>query len=428
MNLSSEALFKRSCQIVPGGVHSPVRSFSGVGGTPLFIQSAKGAYLEEVSGKRYLDFCLSWGPLPFGHQPPELKTHLQAALERGWSSGTTEPYSLALAEWITQTLPWVDKIRFVSSGTEAVMSAVRLARGVTQKNKLLKFEGCYHGHVDSLLVRAGSGLATFGIADSAGIPPSVATETWVCPLDDRRALESLLDTQGNSLAAIIVEGLPANHGLLKQAEDFLKFLSEWTERHQVLFILDEVITGFRFGLQGMAGKAQVVPDLVTYGKILGGGFPAAAYGGKAKWMQAIAPEGPVYQAGTLSAHPIAMQAGLWTLQKLQAENPYPVLEQTTQRLAKNLETIAKHLGVSLTVPTEASLFWICFGTETPPRAPGQIPPFQKQLYPKLFHECLNRGVYLPPSPYEVCFLSTAHTQADLEFFEDVFEKALMQVL
>ena len=403
----SEELFERAKRVTPGGVHSPVRAFRGVGGVPRFIKSAQGAEIEDVDGNRYIDFCMSWGPLIFGHQDPEIAEAVKQALSRGWSYGTAEPYSLELAELITREIPWVQKIRFVNSGTEAVMAALRLARAATGRNKILKFEGCYHGHVDSMLVRAGSGLAEMASPDSAGVSAPVAADTIAIPLNDLAAIQAAFSKWGKEIAAVIVEPVPANNGLLVQTEEFLATLVDAAHRAGSLVIFDEVITGFRVGFGGMAEKTGLRPDLVTYGKVIGGGFPVGAYGGRAELLDQIAPSGPVYQAGTLSANPVAMSAGLAMLKKLKRDNPYAALEKKTAGVAQALSTSWCR------TPHYASLFWSVFGSHVP-RAPADIPAKQKELYPKLFHGLLKRGIYLAPSGFEVSFLSTAHTDAHLE--------------
>ncbi len=409
----SEALFEKAKKVSPGGVHSPVRGFRGVGGTPRFIASAKGAELTDVDGNRYVDYCMSWGPLIFGHQDPEIAEAVQAALSRGWSFGTAEPYSLELAEMITGSLPWVEKIRFVNSGTEAVMAALRLVRAATGRSKILKFDGCYHGHVDSMLVRAGSGLAEMASPDSAGVSQSVASDTIVVPLNDLGALKEAFEIHGREIAAVIVEPVPANNGLLVQKDEFLPELIRIARASSALVIFDEVITGFRVAFGGMAERAGLKPDLVTYGKVIGGGFPVGAYGGRSDLMDLVAPAGPVYQAGTLSANPVAMCAGLAMLKKLKRTDPYPDLERRTKNLAERLEKAAP-----IRVERFASLFWAAHGkVETQDghvRAISEIPSSQKELYARTFHALLEKGIYLAPSGYEVGFLSTAHTDAHLD--------------
>lgn len=422
----SEALFARAKKVSPGGVHSPVRGFRGVGGIPRFIREAKGAELIDVDGNRYTDYCMSWGPLLFGHQDPEIAQAVQEALGRGWSYGTAETVSLDLAELMTSTLPHVDKIRFVSSGTEAVMSALRVARAATGRHKILKFDGCYHGHVDSMLVRAGSGLAEMASPDSAGVSASVAAETVVVPLDDLAALEEAFALHGREIAAVIVEPVPANNGLLTQKTGFLAKLCDIAHRAGSLVIFDEVITGFRMAYGGMAERTGLKPDLVTYGKVIGGGFPVGAYGGRADLMDLVAPAGPVYQAGTLSANPVAMSAGLAMLRKLRRDNPYPVLEARAEALANRLEKSAlAHWDIPVRVQRFASVFWMVMGeiktADGQVRTPEQTPAAQKEAFARGFHGFLERGIYLAPSGYEVSFLSTVHTPAHFDHLVESFE-------
>ncbi len=429
----SQQFFERSKRVAPGGVHSPVRAFKGVGGTPVFMRSAAGCEIEDVDGNRYIDFCMSWGPLLFGHQDPEVAEAVRGALSRGWSFGTAEPYSLELAELITSTLPWVQKIRFVNSGTEAVMATVRLARAATGRTKVLKFDGCYHGHVDSMLVRAGSGLVDMASPDSAGVSKATAAETVVAPLDDLPALEEILLTHGKELAAILVEPVPANNGLLIQKSDFLKSLRILCDKYGVLLVFDEVITGFRMAFGGMAERSGVRPDLVCYGKVIGGGFPVGAYGGRSDLLDLIAPSGPVYQAGTLSANPVAMTAGLTMLKKLRRENPYAELEKKTERLCVRMEEISNKEGFfsPFFAQRSASIFWGVFGQvqtqDGCARAIGQIPATQKEVYSRVFHSMLAQGVYLAPSGFEVSFLSTAHTSSHLERVEDAWIKTVRSI-
>jgi len=426
----SEALFERAKKVAPGGVHSPVRGFRGVGGTPRFIQDAKGAFLTDVDGNRYLDFCMSWGPLLFGHQDEEIADAVRGALSRGWSFGTAEPYSLELAEFITSSIPWVEKVRFVNSGTEAVMAAIRVARGATGRNKILKFEGCYHGHVDSMLVKAGSGLAEMASPDSAGVSAQIASETLVVPLDDIAALERAFDAHGKDIAAVIVEPVPANNGLLLQREGFLADLIRVAHKAGSLVIFDEVITGFRISFGGMAQHAGLKPDLVTYGKVIGGGFPVGAYGGRADLMNHVAPSGPVYQAGTLSANPVAMTAGLAMLKKLKRENPYETLARKASSVGARINALAKDAGVPMHVQSFASLFWMVMGDIKAPdgvvRTPEQTPAVQKEQFARVFHRMLADGIYLAPSGYEVSFLATVHTDELLDRLVDSVGRAVRQ--
>ena len=405
----SEELFARARAVSPGGVHSPVRAFRGVGGTPRFMTGGHGALLCDVDGREYVDYCMAFGPLILGHAHEAVRATVIEALARGWSLGTAEPYSLELAEFITARIPWVQSIRFVNSGTEAVMSALRVARAATNRSQVLKFEGCYHGHTDSMLVRAGSGLAEAPVADSAGLPPEVARETLVAPLDDGPALEKIFEQHGRQLAAVIIEPLPANYGLLPQRKEFLQQLAALCRRHGALLIFDEVISGFRLSFQGYAGVIGIQPDLVTYGKIIGGGFPVGAYGGRRELMELVAPAGPVYQAGTLSANPVAMRAGLCTLQLLADGAIYARLE----KLGRTLE-LALAAVPGLKVQRAGSLFWLCLSaeplTDAPIRTPGAVPKDAGSRFAAIFHPLLERGIYLAPSAFEVGFLSTAHTE------------------
>ncbi len=423
---TSQALFERALRVAPGGVHSPVRAFRGVGGTPRFIREARGCRLTDVDGNTYIDFCMSWGPLPFGHGDPEVHEATRSALSRGWSYGAAETGSLELAELMTSRLPWVEKLRFVNSGTEAVMSALRVARAATGRARVIKFEGCYHGHVDSMLVKAGSGLADMAQPDSAGIAKHVAADTLVAPLDDEARVRELFDAQPGEVAALIIEPLPANYGLLVQRADFLKEIAGIARRHGALVIFDEVISGFRIGFGGMAAQLGIAPDLVTYGKVIGGGFPVGAYGGRAALMDLVAPVGPVYQAGTLSANPVAMAAGLATLRKLDTAPPYAALEASTRSFAAQMTATARAKGFEpFAVQHASSLFWPVLGEmRSAVRTVAAIPGTQRERFAKLFHALLDRGVYLAPSGFEVGFLSTAHGTDDLAQAAAAFGAAL----
>jgi glutamate-1-semialdehyde 2,1-aminomutase len=428
----SRQLFARALRVTPGGVHSPVRSFAGVGGTPPFIESGSGAQLTDVDGNRYVDFCMSWGPLIFGHQDPDIAAAAKVAISRGSSFGAAEAVSLELAELITRHIPWVEKIRFVNSGTEAVMSALRIARAATGRSKVLKFEGGYHGHVDSMLVRAGSGLADAATPDSAGVPDGTAANTLVAPFDDSHAIEQIFAAHGNDIAAVIVEPVPANHGLLIQRDGTLSALAEVTRSHGALLIFDEVISGFRLAFGGAAEVLGIEPDLVTYGKIIGGGFPVGAYGGRAELLDQVAPEGNVYQAGTLSANPVAMSAGLAALSKLMLSSPYEALERKTRRLADELTAVAERsTDTPVRIQHFGSLFWIVTGrnreSDGPVRTPAGIPAGHQERYGKIFHALLNAGFYLPPSAFEVGFLSTAHTELQCRGLVEAFEAALVEL-
>ncbi len=413
---NSESLFERAKRVAPGGVHSPVRGFRGVGGSPVFMERANSAEIFDVDGNSYIDFCMSWGPLLFGHRDPEIEEAVLAALKRGWSYGTAEPYSLEFGELLTSKIPLLERVRFVSSGTEAVMSVIRLARAATGRNKILKFDGCYHGHVDALLVRAGSGLAEMATPDSAGISAQTAADTLVCPLDDEAAFETIMNAHGKEIAAVCIEPLPANNGLLPQSIEFLRKVADITKKNGALLVFDEVISGFRVALGGMTEQTGIKPDVLCFGKIIGGGFPVGAYGGSHEIMKWIAPEGPVYQAGTLSANPVSMCAGLAMLKKALREQPYKRLEEATKSFTAELTYLARDLPFESSMQSEASLFWMVCGkaSSTPVRAIGQIPETQKAIYAKVFHACLEEGLYFAPSGYEVGFLSTAHTPQVLD--------------
>jgi glutamate-1-semialdehyde 2,1-aminomutase len=410
----SREYFERALRITPGGVHSPVRAFKGVGGTPVFFRSANGATLTSVEGREYIDFCQSFGPLILGHRDPEVAQAVREAIDTAWSFGACEPYSLELAEWITSRLPWVEMLRFVSSGTEAVMSALRVARAATGRNRILKFDGCYHGHSDPLLVKAGSGLAGESASSSAGVSAQVASDTLVASLDDEAGVEKVFAEHGDEIAAVILEPLPANYGLLIQRRDFIESVVAAARKHGALVIFDEVISGFRVALGGMAEVLGMKPDLVTYGKVIGGGFPVAAYGGRRDLMELVAPVGPVYQAGTLSANPVGMRAGLATLQKVERTRAYDLLHRKTDNFCDELNNRLGGLCLPFEVTHTASILWLHVSAHTPIRGIEQIPSTNAEAFARLFHAALDRGVYLAPSGYEVNFLSLAHTDELLE--------------
>jgi glutamate-1-semialdehyde 2,1-aminomutase len=413
--MTSQSLFERSLKIAPGGVHSPVRAFKSVGGTPVFFKSADGAYLTSVEGQRYIDFCQSFGPLILGHRDADVAKVVHETVDLAWSFGATEPYSLELAEWMTARLPWVEKLRFVSSGTEAVMSALRVARAATNRDKVLKFDGCYHGHADALLVKAGSGLAGESASDSAGVSRLFAESTLVAPLDDEAALEKVFEQHKGQIAAVIIEPLPANYGLLEQRLDFLKAVARIAKSHGTLLIFDEVISGFRVALGGMAELTGIRPDLVTYGKVIGGGFPVGCYGGRKDLLDLVAPNGPVYQAGTLSANPVGMRAGLATLRKVEEQGIYASLEKRAARFQKNLQGEFDRISAPIQVSRQGSIFWIHARVEGGTiRNLTQIPKEHAMKFKELFHACLQKGIYLAPSGYEVGFIGNAHTDQILD--------------
>jgi glutamate-1-semialdehyde 2,1-aminomutase len=420
----SREYFERALRVTPGGVHSPVRAFKGVGGTPIFFRSAQGGTMTSVDGREYIDFCQSFGPLMLGHRDPDVAAAVQEAISTAWSFGACEPYSLYLAEWITSRLPWVEMLRFVSSGTEAVMSALRVARAATGRNRILKFEGCYHGHSDSLLVKAGSGLAGAAASSSAGVSVNVAGETLVAPLDDEEAVRKIFAEHGKDIAAVILEPLPANYGLLIQRREFIEATVKIAREHGALVIFDEVISGFRVALGGMAEVLGMSPDLVTYGKVIGGGFPVACYGGRKDLMELVAPVGPVYQAGTLSANPVGMRAGLATLQKIERVGAYAQLEKRTSHFCDELNARLEQRGLPFQLTRTASIFWLHVQTDEVIRRIDQIPGHHANAFAQVFHGALVRGVYLAPSGFEVSFLSLAHSDELLEKAREVMLAAI----
>lgn len=413
-----DELFQKSLKIVPGGVHSPVRSFKGLNMSPRFFNHAEGAYIKDVDGVSYIDFCMSFGPLILGHQNLKVKNKLKEQLEHGWSYGACETYSLELADFLVSRLKHIDQIRFVNSGTEAVMTALRLARGHTKKDKIIKFNGCYHGHTDSMLIKAGSGLAGTSEASSLGVPKGISSDTIVLELNDVKSVEETFKKYPNEIAAIIIEPLPANNGLLIQDLNFLKFLRDITKANNSLLIFDEVISGFRVAFGGMVELTGIIPDIVTYGKIIGGGLPVGAIGARKNIMDNLAPLGGVYQAGTLSANPLAMVGGLETLKQM-TDDQYELLNQRTHKIVglfrKFLAEFNQGQFSEISVIQKGSLFW--FSPKHSIKAIHEIPANLTELFNPLFKIFLERGIYLAPNAYEVGFLSMAHDEAvilDLE--------------
>ena len=421
----SHELFQRALKVAPGGVHSPVRSFKGIGRSPIFFAKSQGPYLFDVEGKRYIDYCQSFGPLILGHRDPEIQEVVLEMINTSWTFGACEPYSLELGEWLKENISWLGKLRFVSSGTEAVMSALRVARGATGREKILKFDGCYHGHVDSLLVNAGSGLAGEAVPSSAGISATVGQLTVVCPLDNESEFTRVFEENQKELAAVIIEPMPANYGLLPQRIEFLKFVADKCKKNNVLLIFDEVISGFRVSLGGMAEITGIIPDLVTYGKILGGGFPVGCYGGRQDLMDMVAPLGSVYQAGTLSANPIGMRAGLATLKKMKRIDGWRQLKEKTQSLERQLKPLLAENNMDII--SFESLFWLHEKTEKTIRSNHLIPKNQAAGFNKLFLKTLRQGLYLAPNAYEVGFMSVAHNDDVISETVSIIKTALSDI-
>ena len=420
----SEAWFERAKKVTPGGVNSPVRAFGSVGGTPLVIRSALGAVVTDSDGREYLDFVGSWGPLILGHSHAKIVAAVEAACRRGMSYGAPCQPEIELAEEVVAAYPAIEQVRFVSSGTEAVMSAVRLARGATGRDLVVKFSGCYHGHVDYLLVAAGSGLVTFGQPSSQGVPAELAALTRVLPLDDLQAAEKLFAAEGDRIAAVIIEPVPANNGLLLQKPEFLKALRALCTKHGALLIFDEVITGFRLGPGGAAVHYSIKPDLATFGKVIGGGMPVGAFGGPRNLMKHLSPEGGVYQAGTLSGNPVAMTAGLTTLRVLQKEDGWKRLEALGAYLEQRLTGVLAEAPVDAKLVRLGSMFWIAWNTLEAPRSAEALDANAAKVYARIFHSLLDQGIALAPSAFEIAFLSLAHTRRDIDRLAEGLRVAL----
>jgi glutamate-1-semialdehyde 2,1-aminomutase len=410
----SNRLFEESSTLFPGGVNSPVRAFKSVGGTPLFFAKGNGSTVWDEDGNQFIDFCNSWGPLIHGHANGYVEEKIIQTLKNGASFGAPTRLESELAKLIKSNIPFIDKLRFVSSGTEAVMSALRLARGYTGKSKILKFEGCYHGHVDSMLVKAGSGLITLGSSSSAGVPETVANETLVLPLNDENRLIQTFEQYGHDIAAVIIEPVPANNGLLLQDLDFLQLLRGLCWKHKVLLIFDEVISGFRVAFGGATELYGIQPDIVTYGKIIGGGLPVGAYGASNEIMASVSPEGPVYQAGTLSGNPVAMAAGIAQLELCLAPDFYRSMEAKTRGFVERVNAYATVKNYDFELVSLASIFWLSFNGKKSIHRADEISP-DMTSFNKLHDYLLHHGVYLGPSGYEVGFISSAHTEEELAF-------------
>ncbi|WP_367874193.1 glutamate-1-semialdehyde 2,1-aminomutase [Luteolibacter sp. Populi] len=422
----SQKLFATAKGLIPGGVNSPVRAFRNVGGEPFFVRRAKGSRIEDVDGKKYIDYIGSWGPNILGHAPTVVTNTIHEVAKDGISFGIPNPFEVEMARTITDWVPSVQKVRMCSSGTEATMSAIRLARGFTKRDYIVKFDGCYHGHSDSLLVAAGSGALTHGEPDSAGVPAAFAEKTIVLPYNDVEALEKIFAAQGELIAAIIVESYPANAGLVFPRAGYLDLLSSITKKYGALLIFDEVMTGFRLGKAGVQGIENITPDLSCFGKVIGGGLPVGAFGGRADVMDMLAPIGPVYQAGTLSGNPLAMAAGLAQLRELGKASSFPRLEALGAHFEEGLRGIMEEKGIPYRLNRSGSMFCLFF-TDREIVNVSDVMKQDLELFKKFFWGCLDKGIYIAPSPYETGFLSLAHTEADLDETLGVFAEVLGKI-
>ena len=419
----SKKAFTRAKNVIPGGVNSPVRAFKSVGREPVFIERGEGAHLWDIDENTYIDYVLSWGPLILGHAHPEVVKAIKLAAERGTSYGAPTELETQLAEEVLKAYPSMELVRMVNSGTEATMSALRLARGVTGRDKVVKFEGCYHGHADSLLIKAGSGALTFGVPNSPGVPVSTASSTIVAQYNDLTGLKEIFKNQGENIAAVILEPVTGNMGVVLPEPGFLEGLRELTLQYGTLLIFDEVMTGFRVGYGGAQARYGIDPDLTCLGKIIGGGLPVAAYGGKRRFMEQISPCGPIYQAGTLSGNPLAMAAGLTTLKILQKPGVYDELERKTIRLSEDFKTIAQELEFPIWVNSVGAMF-SAFFTNEPVKDFKSACTSNVELFGAFFRGMLERGIYLAPSQYEAVFMSTAHTDEDIDYTIEVTRQVL----
>ena len=422
--MTHREIYTRACRVTPGGVNSPVRAFNGVGGTPVFVESGKGSRIKTADGRTLTDYCCSWGAMILGHANPEISRAVARRAKLGTTFGIATPDEVTFAETLCALVPGMDEVRAVNSGTEAVMTAVRLARGVTGRDVVVKFDGCYHGHSDAMLVKAGSGLLTSGGASSSGVTKGAAADTLVLPYNDLDAVKKAFASRGGKIACVIVEPVAGNMGLVPPGEGFLKGLRAITKKNGALLVCDEVINGFRFGYSSYSSLyAGITPDLITLGKVIGGGLPLAAIGGKRKYMEQLAPNGPVYQAGTLSGNPLAVAAGLKTLEILARDNPYPRMAELGSALAVGVSTIAAERGVPVTCQSFNGVF-TPFCTDLPVQDLADAKACDVKLYAKIFHAMLKRGIYIAPSQFECNFISAAHTSRDVDRFLDAFATAL----
>lgn len=423
----SVELFERAQHFIPGGVNSPVRAFKSVGGTPIFIRQAQGAYMEDEDGRRYIDYVGSWGPMITGHADPDILDAVRQRLELGLSYGAPTALETEMAETLCRLVPSMEKVRMVNSGTEATMSAIRLARGYTGRDKILKFEGCYHGHSDSLLVKAGSGALTFGVPTSPGVPADIAQHTLTLPYNDISALDACFDQIGQEIACIIVEPVAGNMNCIPPQPGFLEHLRRLCDHHYTLLIFDEVMTGFRVALGGAQAYYQVTPDLTTLGKIVGGGLPVGAFGGKKAIMDHLSPLGPVYQAGTLSGNPLAMAAGLALLNKIQRPDFHQQLADYVKRLCAGLTEAAKAAGIPFMTQAVGGMFGLFFTSATQIKDFTDATSCDIQTFNRFFHIMLQEGIYLAPSAYEAGFVSSCHQEKELQLTLEAARKAFMQL-
>ena len=417
--INSEKLFEEAKEYSPGGVSSPVRAFKTVFGAPLFVKKGKGSRIWDEDDNEFIDFCCSWGPLILGHADDRVLKSVSSALINGTSFGTPTKFENILGKLILDNHKYVEKLRFVSSGTEAVMSAIRLARGYTGKNKIIKFEGCYHGHSDSLLVKAGSGLITLGETSSAGVPTALANETIVVELDNEEAVKEAIQKYSGEIACIIIEPVPANNGLLLQRKEYLQFLRDICTQNNILLIFDEVISGFRIGFEGASGFYDISPDIITFGKIIGGGLPVGAYGASKEIMKMISPDGPVYQAGTLSGNPLSISAGIAQLKACLEPEFYSELANKTKNLADKINKFTFENKIPVNILYIGSIFWISFSENCAIRSASQIDADMVNRFKYLHIELLQRGIYIGPSGYEVCFISQAHSEEDILYASEI---------
>ena len=413
MTSRNQQLFEKSQSLIPGGVNSPVRAFRSFGGTPVFFKRGSGSRLWDEDGKEYIDYVGSWGPMILGHAHPDVIAAVQQTAVNSLSFGAPTALELEMAELVTQLVPSMEQIRLVSSGTEATMSAIRLARGFTGRSKIVKFEGCYHGHADALLVKAGSGALTFGQPSSAGVPPEVAAHTLTLPYNDNAAVEQLFDKIGNQIACVIVEPVVGNMNLIVPQNNFLQTLRDQCTKHGAVLIFDEVMTGFRVALGGAQQLYGITPDLTTLGKVIGGGLPVGAFGGRRDIMACLAPLGPVYQAGTLSGNPVAVAAGLATLKLIQAPGFHDRLGAMTKKLVEGLAALAQKAGIAFSAQSVGGMFGIYFSANVPASF-DEVMQCDKEAFNHFFHDMLDAGVYLAPSAFEAGFVSAAHTEVDID--------------